>query len=83
MKRKNSASRNQRVQAGVRLSLAEEPDVKTFNPYDLKPRGQKAKAPKAAEPPTRTDLRKLSEWIKLKREVDALKKDEPDEVTGS
>lgn len=40
-----------------------------YNPYDVDPRA--TTAPKG--PATRTDLRKLSEWIKLKREVDELK----------
>ena len=44
-----------------------------YNPYDVDP-----KAAKAAAPGNRKDLRKLSEWIKLKREVDELKSAEGD-----
>jgi hypothetical protein len=42
-----------------------------YNPYDMVP-----KTPSAKEAPkTKTDLRKLSEWIRLSRQVAALKKD--------
>jgi hypothetical protein len=46
--------------------------VSGYNPYD-------AAAPKApaGDPPKPTDLRKLSEWIRLTRQVAALKKDKP------
>ena len=47
---------------------------KAYDPYDRDPKlvgKAKSKAPKP-------DLRKLSQWIKLKREVDELKKEEPE-----
>lgn len=47
-----------------------------YNPYD---RTAGSKPPPAAEPRRKpTDLRKLSEWIRLQREVEALKKDKPE-----
>jgi hypothetical protein len=45
-----------------------------YNPYDMVP---KAAAPKEAQKTT-TDLRKLSEWIRLSRQVAALKKGKPE-----
>ncbi|HEY6451903.1 MAG TPA: hypothetical protein VIX87_04830 [Steroidobacteraceae bacterium] len=42
-----------------------------YNPYDAVP-----SAP-PAQPGKPTDLRKLSEWIRLTRQVAALKKDKP------
>jgi hypothetical protein len=47
--------------------------VSGYNPYDA----AVSKTP-AAEPPKPTDLRKLSEWIRLTRQVAALKKDKPE-----
>jgi hypothetical protein len=48
-----------------------------YNPYDRDP--QRRKKPDAVSH-ANTDLRKLSEWIRLKREVEELKKlDEADE----
>lgn len=44
-----------------------------YNPYDVDPRRGKP-APETAA--ARTDLRKLSEWIKLKREIEDLKAEE-------
>ena len=55
-----------------------------YNPYDRDPKAQvKAAAPAPDQPirtstTTRTDLRKLSEWIKLRQEVEARKVDERD-----
>ncbi|MET0293117.1 MAG: hypothetical protein ABW136_12220 [Steroidobacteraceae bacterium] len=40
-----------------------------YNPYDVDPRAPRKDDKSGA----RTDLRKLSQWIKLKREVDELK----------
>jgi hypothetical protein len=49
-----------------------------YNPYDRKAGGKPL--PPTVEPRRKpTDLRKLSEWIRLQREVDALKKDKPEE----
>jgi hypothetical protein len=45
-----------------------------YNPYDMVP---KTAAPKEAQK-TKTDLRKLSEWIRLSRQVAALKKGKPE-----
>ena len=48
-----------------------------YNPYDRTAGGK----PAAAGPEPRrkpTDLRKLSEWIRLQREVEALKKEQPE-----
>ena len=42
-----------------------------YNPYDTVP------AKPRDEPKRPTDLRKLSEWIRLRRQVEALKKDDP------
>jgi hypothetical protein len=51
-----------------------------YNPYDVDPRtGKKT----ARAPAARTDLRKLSEWIKLKREVDELKAAEGEPVPSA
>jgi len=50
--------------------------VSGYNPYDTgppPPAGTRA-APDPAAPPRRTDLRKLSEWIRLQRQVEELKK---------
>jgi len=47
--------------------------VSGYNPYDMAPTPP---APEAAKKPT--DLRKLSEWIRLTRQVAALKKEKPD-----
>jgi hypothetical protein len=45
-----------------------------YNPYDAVPPGE----PKAVEPkPKPTDLRKLSEWIRLQRQVAELNPDAP------
>jgi hypothetical protein len=46
-----------------------------YNPYDAEP-AAKAKA-KDAEGKTKTDLRKLSEWIRLQRQVAELNPDAP------
>ena len=46
-----------------------------YNPYDVDPRAVRPPV-KAAGSAARTDLRKLSEWIKLKREVEDLKAEE-------
>jgi hypothetical protein len=48
--------------------------VAGYNPYDMEPTAPK-KAEVAEKP---TDLRKLSEWIRLTRQVAALKKEKPD-----
>jgi hypothetical protein len=45
-----------------------------YNPYDMAP---KTGAPKEGQK-TKTDLRKLSEWIRLSRQVAALKKSKPE-----
>ena len=50
----------------------------SYNPYDVSPH-ELAAAARAAQVEPRSkpkDLRKLSEWIRLRRQVDALKKDE-------
>jgi hypothetical protein len=44
-----------------------------YNPYDAGPTA----APREAKKPT--DLRKLSEWIRLRRQVEAAKKREPED----
>jgi hypothetical protein len=48
-----------------------------YNPYDAGPTGK----PRETEKKKPTDLRKLSEWIRLKRDVEALDKErkDPDE----
>ena len=45
-----------------------------YNPYDMVP---KAAPPKEGQKP-KTDLRKLSEWIRLSRQVAALKIGKPE-----
>jgi hypothetical protein len=52
------------------------PPVVGYNPYE---RTSGAKAPPKDPGPRHkpTDLRKLSEWIRLQRQVEALKKEEP------
>jgi hypothetical protein len=45
-----------------------------YNPYDMAP-----SSPKTAGNQKPTDLRKLSEWIRLTRQVAALNKDKPQE----
>jgi hypothetical protein len=45
-----------------------------YNPYDMAPTS--ANSPAVGQKPT--DLRKLSEWIRLTRQVAALKKDKPE-----
>jgi len=44
-----------------------------YNPYDIDP----AIGRKQLQPVAKPDLRKLSQWLKLKREVEELKKEEP------
>jgi hypothetical protein len=56
--------------------------VTGYNPYDTGgPAGARTAREQPAAPPKRTDLRKLSEWIRLQRQVEDLKKggDEDDE----
>lgn len=56
-----------------------------YNPYDVAPvfggRNEAPPAPKTARKPS--DLRKLSEWIKLQRRVRALKDGDADDTDGS
>ena len=47
-----------------------------YDPYDVEPRRPKAADKVDVPGATRTDLRKLSEWIKLKREIEELKAEE-------
>jgi hypothetical protein len=42
-----------------------------YNPYDAQPAGKSTPAPRK-----QTDLRKLSEWIRLQRQVEDNKKDQ-------
>jgi hypothetical protein len=44
-----------------------------YDPYDVDPRRGRSSA---GEAHGRTDLRKLSEWIRLKREIEELKTEE-------
>jgi hypothetical protein len=64
-----------------RLPAAERPASPAGrDPYDVSPR-EVAVAARTAELKQRakpTDLRKLSEWIRLQRQVETLKKTEPD-----
>ncbi|HEY7928698.1 MAG TPA: hypothetical protein VID71_01720 [Steroidobacteraceae bacterium] len=49
--------------------------VTGYNPYDTgPPAGARAAREGPAAPGKRTDLRKLSEWIRMQRQVEALKK---------
>ncbi len=47
-----------------------------YNPYDVDPRRGHTHDPTAPAASQKTDLRKLSEWIKLKREIEELKAQE-------
>ena len=47
-----------------------------YNPYDALP-AAKAKTKAAEQKPKATDLRKLSEWIRLQRQVAELNQDKP------
>ena len=49
-----------------------------YNPYDAVP-AAKAKAETAEQKPRPTDLRKLSEWIRLQRQVAELNQEKPKE----
>jgi hypothetical protein len=70
-------------QTPIELSLEDEDELLSrgkprlpagaYNPYDVDPRATKAKAAAATKAAHTTDLRKLSQWIKLKRDVDELK----------
>jgi hypothetical protein len=46
-----------------------------FDPYG---RPGASHGPASKKPPVKRDLRKLGEWIKLKRELDARKSDDPE-----
>jgi hypothetical protein len=48
--------------------------VSGYNPYDMAPTPPAPEAPNSKP----TDLGKLSEWIRLTRQVAALKKEKPD-----
>jgi hypothetical protein len=48
--------------------------VSGYNPYDA----AVSKPPAGDAPGKPTDLRKLSEWIRLRRQVEALKKEKPE-----
>jgi hypothetical protein len=48
--------------------------VNGYNPYDATPPGGAKDKDKARKKPT--DLRKLSEWIRLTRQINELKKEE-------
>lgn len=47
-----------------------------YNPYDASPKAPSKDKDASRKP---TDLRKLSEWIRLQRQVEALKKDPIDD----
>ncbi len=48
-----------------------------YNPYD-RTVGRKPPPPEGETQRRRTDLRKLSEWIRLQREIEARKKEQPE-----
>ena len=86
-----AADKDPTVRDVHRLELEQTHDepriVGGYNPYDRDVKG-KAPAPAASSPAapakrtsttTRTDLRKLSEWIKLRKEVEARKNSETSE----
>lgn len=51
-----------------------------YNPYDALPAAKAKTKTKAAEQkPKATDLRKLSEWIRLQRQVAELNQEKPKE----
>ena len=59
--------------------------VSGYNPYDTPVGSKSAQKPIVAPDPKRkpTDLRKLSEWIQLQRQVQALKKQSPGSDSNS
>ncbi len=61
-------TRSSKVRGGLELLNVETSD--TFNPYSRPPHGPK---PGDKKPPRR-DLRKLSSWIKMMRELEERKK---------
>jgi hypothetical protein len=72
--KKNDLSLEDTVAQKVRgLSPQIKSGVCGYNPYDAA-----ISKPAVGDPPKATDLRKLSEWIRLTRQVAALKKDKPD-----
>ncbi len=58
---------------GVKEPLSVEPDD-TFNPYDRKPDGATTLGAPAKSKGAKRDLKKLSEWVKLMREMEERKK---------
>jgi hypothetical protein len=58
----------------MRGVAAKRSGVSGYNPYDAEPT---AGAPRPDGKRKRTDLRKLSEWIRLRREVERLNPDVP------
>ncbi len=58
------------LERGAKKALAQG----AYNPYDVDPRRGKKAVEKGNT--TRTDLRQLSKWIKLKREIEDLKAEE-------
>lgn len=46
-----------------------------YNPYDVDPTVKRG--PQARPQAPKSDLRKLSQWIKLKKEVEAIKNEDP------
>jgi len=59
-------------QRGVNVTPSTKPED-GYNPYDTWPSIQEPDAAKR-----NTDLRRLSEWIRMKRQVETLKKDDKD-----
>jgi hypothetical protein len=61
-----------------RLAILNEGAADPFNPYDQKAAPRRA----PAAPAPKRDLRKLSEWIKMMRGLEAPKPDEDEEEAG-
>lgn len=65
---------------GIAPQAGRKGTVVGYNPYDTPLAAREAKKPAVAPDSKRkpTDLRKLSEWIRLQRQVEALKKQGPE-----
>jgi hypothetical protein len=75
---KDATQRNPTLELELAPDLGGPEAGRGYNPYDRTSGGGKPAAP--AAPAQRTDLRKLSEWIKLRQQVEAQDSASPDET---